>query len=127
MAKKLLPLISILMIVAFALTACAKPTVAPTKAPVVTEAPTEAPTVAPVPSKVVIWHSKQSAENDALNLIKPRTRILRSRLYLYLIMIFAISLKPQSEPVVARQSYLVPLIGALHLLMLPLFRISRQC
>jgi arabinogalactan oligomer/maltooligosaccharide transport system substrate-binding protein len=69
MAKKLLPLISILMIVAFALTACAKPTVAPTKAPVVTAAPTEAPTVAPVPSKVVIWHSKQSAENDALNLI----------------------------------------------------------
>ena len=73
MAKKLLPLISILLIATLALAACAKPTAAPTaaptEAPVVTEAPTEAPTVAPVPSKVVIWHSKQSAENDALNLI----------------------------------------------------------
>jgi maltose-binding protein MalE len=71
MNKKLLVLISVLMITAFALAACATPTTAPTAAPVKTEAPMEtaAPTVAPVPSTVVIWHSKQGGENDALNLI----------------------------------------------------------
>jgi len=73
MAKKLLPVISVLMVIVFVLAACAKPTAAPTaaptKAPAKTEAPTEAPTAAPIPSKIVIWHSKQGAENDALNLI----------------------------------------------------------
>jgi arabinogalactan oligomer/maltooligosaccharide transport system substrate-binding protein len=72
MAKKLLPVISVLMIVAFALVACAKPTAAPTA--VATEAPaevvvTEAPTEAPLMGNVVIWHSKQDAENEALNQI----------------------------------------------------------
>jgi arabinogalactan oligomer/maltooligosaccharide transport system substrate-binding protein len=70
MAKKLLPLISILMIVAFALAACAKPTAAPTEAPVKTEAPvaTEAPTEAPAPVEVTFWHAygTGSAEEVAL-------------------------------------------------------------
>ncbi len=74
MTKKILPLISILIVAAFVLVACAKPTEAPvkTEAPMVTEAPvmTEAPTEAPaMTGKVVIWHSKQGAENDALNAI----------------------------------------------------------
>jgi len=70
MAKKLLPLISILLIAILALAACAKPTAAPTaaptKAPVATEAPTEAPTVAPV--EVTFWHAygTGSAEEVAL-------------------------------------------------------------
>jgi arabinogalactan oligomer / maltooligosaccharide transport system substrate-binding protein len=70
MVKKLLPLISILLIVTLALAACAKPTAAPTAAPtekpVVTEAPTEAPTVAPV--EVTFWHAygTGSAEEVAL-------------------------------------------------------------
>jgi ABC-type glycerol-3-phosphate transport system substrate-binding protein len=46
-------MISILLIAAFALAACAKPTAAPTAAP--TEAMTEAPTAAPV--EVTLWHS----------------------------------------------------------------------
>lgn len=77
MAKKLLPILSVLLVIAFALTACAKPTAAPTaapteaktEAPVATEAPTEAPTVAAMTGNVVIWHSKQDAENTALNQI----------------------------------------------------------
>lgn len=76
MTKKLLPLISVLLIAAMALAACAKPTEAPVapEAPVVEpEAPvaTEAPVVteAPAVGKVVIWHSKQDAENTALNSI----------------------------------------------------------
>jgi len=70
MVKKLLPLISILLIITLALAACAKPTAAPTAAPtekpVVTEAPTEAPTVAPV--EVTFWHAygTGSAEEVAL-------------------------------------------------------------
>jgi basic membrane protein A len=51
MSKKLLAIVAVLMVAAFVLSACAKPTpaptAAPTEAPVVTEAPTEAPTVAP--------------------------------------------------------------------------------
>ena len=70
MAKKLLPLISILMIVAFALAACAKPTAAPTAAPTEapTAAPTEAPTAAPAPVEVTFWHAygTGSAEEVAL-------------------------------------------------------------
>jgi len=70
MVKKLLPLISILLIATLVLAACAKPTAAPTaaptKAPVATEAPTEAPTVAPV--EVTFWHAygTGSAEEVAL-------------------------------------------------------------
>lgn len=45
MAKKILPLISVLLILTFVLTACAKPTAAPTTA--ATEAPTSAATEAP--------------------------------------------------------------------------------
>lgn len=68
MAKKLLPLISILMVAAFALAACAKPTAAPTEAPVKTEAPTEVVTEAPAPVEVTFWHAygTGSAEEVAL-------------------------------------------------------------
>ena len=49
--KKMYGILSVLLVVIFALSACAKPTAAPTaaptEAPVVTEAPTEAPTAAP--------------------------------------------------------------------------------
>jgi arabinogalactan oligomer/maltooligosaccharide transport system substrate-binding protein len=63
------------MIVAFALTACAKPTpvptAKPTEKPVATEAPTEAPVVteAPVTGNIVIWHSKKPEETNSLNAI----------------------------------------------------------
>jgi arabinogalactan oligomer/maltooligosaccharide transport system substrate-binding protein len=72
MAKKLLPLISILMIVALALAACAKPTAAPTAAP--TEAPTEvvteAPTAAPAPVEVTFWHAYGTGSAEEIALAK---------------------------------------------------------
>lgn len=70
MAKKLLPLISILMIVAFALAACAKPTAAPTEAPVMTEAPTEAVTEAPAPVEVTFWHAYGTGSAEEIALTK---------------------------------------------------------
>ncbi len=70
MAKKLLPLISILLIATLALAACAKPTAAPTAAPTeaMTEAPTEVMTEAPAPVEVTFWHAygTGSAEEVAL-------------------------------------------------------------
>lgn len=56
--KKLFGVLSILLVVIFTLSACAKPTAAPTaaptEAPVVTEAPTEAPTAAPTEEPVCL-------------------------------------------------------------------------
>ncbi|MEN6572407.1 MAG: extracellular solute-binding protein [Anaerolineaceae bacterium] len=74
MAKKLFPLISILLVLTLVLAACAKPTAAPTEAPTVaatTEAPTAAPTEAPTaaaPVEVTFWHAygTGSAEEVAL-------------------------------------------------------------
>jgi maltose-binding protein MalE len=67
MAKKLFLLISLMMVAAFALTACgpkaAAPTVAPTTAPATIE-PTKELT-----GKVVIWHSKKTEETNSLNAI----------------------------------------------------------
>lgn len=72
MNKKLLVLISILMITAFALAACAKPTAAPTAAPVKTEAPMEtaAPTEAPAPVEVTFWHAYGTGSAEELALAK---------------------------------------------------------
>ncbi len=72
MNKKLLILISILMITAFALAACAKPTAAPTAAPVMTEAPVEtaAPTEAPAPVEVTFWHAYGTGSAEELALAK---------------------------------------------------------
>jgi len=69
MNKKLLVLISVLMIAAFALAACAKPTEAPVvpEAPVETEAPvvvTEAPVVEPV--EVTFWHAYGTGSAEEL-------------------------------------------------------------
>jgi branched-chain amino acid transport system substrate-binding protein len=49
--KKLLTVVSVLMVLAMFLAACAKPTAAPTEAP--TAAPTEAPTAEPTPAGLV--------------------------------------------------------------------------
>ena len=72
MNKKLLVLISVLMITAFALAACAKPTTAPTAAPVKTEAPMEtaAPTEAPAPVEVTFWHAYGTGSAEELALAK---------------------------------------------------------
>jgi arabinogalactan oligomer/maltooligosaccharide transport system substrate-binding protein len=72
MNKKLLVLISVLMITAFALAACAKPTAAPTAAPVKTEAPMEtaAPTEAPAPVEVTFWHAYGTGSAEELALAK---------------------------------------------------------
>jgi arabinogalactan oligomer/maltooligosaccharide transport system substrate-binding protein len=77
MAKKLFPVISILMVLGFVLAACATPTAtpapatteAPTAAPATTEAPTVAPTEAPLTGNVVLWHSKKVEETNSLNAI----------------------------------------------------------
>lgn len=65
MSKKFLPLISVLLVLTFVLSACAKPTEAPTAAPA-TEAPTavvtEAPTAAPEPVTINLW--TKEGEND---------------------------------------------------------------
>ena len=45
--KKLLSIVSVIVVLAMLLAACAKPTAAPTAAPVATEAPTQAPTPEP--------------------------------------------------------------------------------
>lgn len=63
MAKKLFPIISLVLIAAFALAACATPTAAPTAAP--TTAPvaaTAAPTAAPV--ELTIWHSYHAGGSE---------------------------------------------------------------
>ena len=74
MAKKLLPVISVLMVVMFVLAACAKPTAAPTaaptEAPMATEAPTEAPTAAPAPVEVTFWHAYGTGSAEELALAK---------------------------------------------------------
>jgi arabinogalactan oligomer / maltooligosaccharide transport system substrate-binding protein len=74
MAKKLLPVISVLMVVVFVLAACAKPTAAPTaaptEAPVKTEAPTEAPTAAPAPVEVTFWHAYGTGSAEEIALAK---------------------------------------------------------
>jgi maltose-binding protein MalE len=74
MTKKLFPIISIIMIAAFALAACATPTAAPTAAPTMapaTAAPTQAPTTAPTaaPVTLTIWHGMTGSEADALTKI----------------------------------------------------------
>ena len=83
MAKKLLPLISVFMVLAFVLAACATPTAAPatteaptTAAPATTEAPTVAPTEAPMAGNVVIWHSKKVEETNSLNAIIAGFKVL---------------------------------------------------
>jgi len=74
MAKKLLPVISVLMVVVFVLAACAKPTAAPTaaptEAPMATEAPTEAPTAAPAPVEVTFWHAYGTGSAEEIALAK---------------------------------------------------------
>lgn len=69
MNKKLLVLISVLMITAFALAACAKPTAAPTAAPVKPDAPvvTEAPME---PVEVTFWHAYGTGSAEELALAK---------------------------------------------------------
>jgi maltose-binding protein MalE len=72
MAKKLFFVISIILVAAFALSACATPTAAPTAAPATAAATTAAPTevtAAPVKGHVVIWHSKKTEETNSLNAI----------------------------------------------------------
>src|SRR5215813_12484429 len=66
MNKKLFALFSVLLIAAFALSACG-PAATPTEAPAASEAPTTAPTAAPV--EVTLWHAygTGSAEETALN------------------------------------------------------------
>ena len=74
MAKKLFPLISLVLVLTMVLAACAQPTAAPTEAPTSaapTEAPTAAPTEAPTtaaPVEVTFWHAygTGSAEEVAL-------------------------------------------------------------
>lgn len=71
MAKKFLPLISILLVLTFVLTACAKPTAAPTAA--ATEAPTtaatEAPTAAPEPVTINLW-TKEGETDGGLQYVQ---------------------------------------------------------
>lgn len=69
MAKKLFPLISILLVAAFALAACATPTAAPTAA--ATEAPmaTEAPTAAPEPVTINLW-TKEGETDGGLQYVQ---------------------------------------------------------
>jgi len=75
MAKKLFPLISLVLVLTMVLAACAQPTAAPTEAPTSaapTEAPTAAPTEAPTtaaPVEVTFWHAygTGSAEEVALS------------------------------------------------------------
>lgn len=72
MAKKLFPLISILLVAAFALAACATPTAAPTEAPA-TEAPaTEAPTAAPEPVTINLW-TKEGETDGGLQYVQALT------------------------------------------------------
>lgn len=72
MAKKLFPLISILLVAAFALAACATPTAAPTEA--ATEAPmaTEAPTAAPEPVTINLW-TKEGETDGGLQYVQALT------------------------------------------------------
>lgn len=72
MAKKLFPLISILLVAAFALAACATPTAAPTAA--ATEAPmaTEAPTAAPEPVTINLW-TKEGETDGGLQYVQALT------------------------------------------------------
>jgi len=79
MSKKFLPLISLLLVAVFVLSACGPAateapvaTEAPTEAPVATEAPTEAPTEvvteAPAaPVTITMWHSKKESETASFN------------------------------------------------------------
>ncbi len=73
MAKKLFPLISIILVAAFALAACATPTAAPTEAPA-TEAPmaTEAPTAAPEPVTINLW-TKEGETDGGLQYVQALT------------------------------------------------------
>jgi len=69
MNKKLLALFSVLLIAAFALSACgsaATATPAATEAPAVTQAPaaTEAPTAAPAPVTLTIWHGYHAGGSE---------------------------------------------------------------
>lgn len=75
MTKKLLPVISMLMVLVLILTACAaKPTAAPvaTEAPVATAAATEAPvaTTAAAPVEVTLWHAYGTGSAEELALTK---------------------------------------------------------
>jgi len=72
MAKKLFPLISIILVAAFALAACATPTAAPTEA--ATEAPmaTEAPTAAPEPVTINLW-TKEGETDGGLQYVQALT------------------------------------------------------
>lgn len=78
MTKKFLPLISVVLIAAMALAACATPTAAPTAAPVVTEAPmveTEAPVVTEAPSEPVtlaLW-TKEGETDGGLQYVTSLT------------------------------------------------------
>ncbi|MEA5078703.1 MAG: extracellular solute-binding protein [Anaerolineaceae bacterium] len=72
MAKKLFPLISIILVAAFALAACATPTAAPTAA--ATEAPmaTEAATAAPEPVTINLW-TKEGETDGGLQYVQALT------------------------------------------------------
>jgi arabinogalactan oligomer/maltooligosaccharide transport system substrate-binding protein len=65
MAKKLFPLISLVLVLTMVLAACAQPTAAPTEAPT-SAAPTEAPTAAPAAITLTLWHGMTGAEAEAL-------------------------------------------------------------
>jgi arabinogalactan oligomer/maltooligosaccharide transport system substrate-binding protein len=75
MSKKLFPVISIILIAAFALAACATPTAAPTAAPAATEAATtapvatEAPTKAAVPVALTLW-TKEGETDGGLQYVQ---------------------------------------------------------
>ena len=72
MAKKLFPLISIILVAAFALAACATPTSAPTAAPA-TEAPAAATTVAPAtPVEITLW-TKEGETDGGLQYVQALT------------------------------------------------------
>jgi len=72
MAKKLFPLISIILVAAFALAACATPTAAPTAAPA-TEAPAAATTVAPAtPVEITLW-TKEGETDGGLQYVQALT------------------------------------------------------
>ncbi len=119
MAKKFLPLISVFMVLAFVLAACATPTAAPatteaptTAAPATTEAPTVAPTEAPMAGNVVIWHSKKVEETNSLNAIIAGFKVLYPGVTVQALFVPDNDLRNKFETAVASGSGPTLLIGA---------------
>ncbi len=118
MVKKLFPLISVVMILAFALAACATPTAAPTTAvpttaaPATTEAPTVAPTEAPLTANIVIWHSKKVEETNSLNAIIAGFKVLYPGVNVQALFVPDNDLRNKFETAVASGSGPTLLIGA---------------